>query len=320
LTLSRELLQICSAVISSSGNDRTGGVMRFSTIVALSAALLMAACGRPQASCSSPDSQAALRATLRDSLERSVQAKSKDAKGKAYVGTSKIGAAIADLKLVVENIRTTREDPNSTRKFCTGNLKAVFGTQALADADKAREIAGMANLSSAADSADIERGPDYLQGDLDYSVQRTDDGSKVVVEIDRSGGKLNVFAEALAGSLLRPILESSQRTEQASMADKRRQGAQAAAGKAAVEQATTELRWAEIALTNVWDALPAQPRQTMTLQQTSWKERKQASCRLEGRQRSSDATEQQVATLKCMRRETLERVADLQEYLRPADE
>jgi uncharacterized protein YecT (DUF1311 family) len=304
--------------IRSLKNDLSqGAVMRISSLLALAAVVLLAACGKPQATCSDADAQAALQTAIRDNLEKSVLAKSKDSEGKQYIGSSKIRAAIADLKLIVENIRTTKEDPNSTKKFCTGNLKVVFGTQDFTDADKTREIAGMPNVSSAADSAGIDKGVDYLKSDLDYSVQPTDDGSKVVAEFDAADGKLDLFGEVLAASLLRPILENRQRIDQenTALAEKQAQDALNAANEAAIEQASVTRKSADQALMAVWNSLDTDTKHALLPEQRAWIKRKDTSCKVQGLQSSTDPTEQQVATQNCVTQETQSRIYQLQNYM-----
>ena len=221
--------------------------MKFWALIIVSLSVALSACGKPQATCSDDTSKAALETAVREGLEKSVAARSKDSDGNQIVGFSKIRAAIADLKFVIENVRTTKEDPNSTKRFCTGNIKIVFGTQVFADADKAREIAGLPNLTQAADTAGIEKGADYLKGDLDYSVQPTDDGSKVIAEFEAADAKLDVFGEVVAASLLRSGLENKQRIDQenAALAQKQQQDAANAASRASIEEASVNRKSAD---------------------------------------------------------------------------
>lgn len=295
--------------------------MKFWAMIIVTLNLALSACGKPQATCSDDTSKAALEAAIREGLEKSVAARSKDSSGNQIVGFSKIRAAIADLKFVIENIRTTKEDPNSTKKFCTSNIKIVFGTQVFADADKAREIAGLSTLTQAADAAGIEKGADYLQGDLDYSVQPTDDGSKVVAEFEAADAKLDVFGEVVAASLLRSGLENKQRIDQenAAMADKQRQDAVNAASRASIEEASVNRKSADDALMAVWKGLDPAVRQQLLPQQKAWIKRKDATCKVQGLQSSTDPTEQQVATLNCITNETQSRIGELQGYLEGED-
>lgn len=253
-----------------------GDNMRFWAAFIISIGLTLSSCGKPEATCSSETSKGALELAIRDGLEKAVAARSKDSEGNQIVGFSKIRAAIADLKFVVENIRTTKEDPNSTKKFCNGSLKIVFGTQVFADADKARGIAGLSNLAEAADTANVEKGADYLRSDLDYSVQPTDDGSKIVAEFEAADAKLDVFAEVIAASLLRSGLETKQRMDQenAALAEKQQQDAVVVANRASVEEAALARRQADDALLAVWKGLDPGTRQQLLPQQRAWIKRR----------------------------------------------
>lgn len=291
--------------------------MKFRALIAVALIIALSACGKPQATCSDEASRAALESAIRDGLEKVVVARSKDSEGNQLVGFSKIRAAIASVKLVIENIRTTKEDPNSTKKFCSGNLKIVFGTQVFDDADKAREIAGLSSLNDATDTVGIEKGVDYLKGDLDYSVQPTDDGTKVVAEFESKDAKLDVFGEVLAASLLRSGLESKQRTDQenAALAEKQRQDAVNAASRATIEEAALSRRTADQALTAVWRGLEPGTRQELLSQQRAWIKRKDTTCKVQGLQSSTNPTEQQVAILNCITSETQSRIGALQGQL-----
>ncbi len=288
--------------------------MKFQALIGVALIIVLVACGKPQATCSDDASKAALESAIREGLEKVVAARSKDSEGNQLVGFSKIRAAIANIKLVLENIRTIKEDPNSTKKFCSGNLKIVFGTQVFNDADKAREIAGLSNLNDATSTVGIEKGVDYLQGDLEYSVQPTDDGTKVVAEFESKDAKLDVFGEVLAASLLRSGLESKQRTDQenAAQADKQRQDAVNAASRATIEEAAISRRTADEALTAVWRGLDPATRAELLPEQRAWIKRKDTTCKVQGLQSSTDPTEQKVAALNCVTSETQSRIGELQ--------
>lgn len=288
-----------------------------STMFALACTMLLAACGKPNSNCSDAGSQSALEAAIREGLEKSILAQAKGDDGVLAVEASKVRAAIADLKLVIENIRTTKEDPNSTKKFCTGNLKIVFGTHVFADAEKSREIAGMPTLTQAVDRAALEKGVDYLKGDLDYSVQPTDDGSKVVAEFEAASNKLDVFGEVVAASLLKGNLENKQRMDQANAAaaDKATQDALTAERQANLQQALVSRKAADVALGAAWQSLDPGMRQQLLPQQRAWIKRKDASCTVQGLQASTDPTEQKTAAENCVVSETQNRTNELQNYI-----
>lgn len=291
--------------------------MKWQLLIALVLSVALSACGKAETTCSSDAAKAALDSAFRSGLEKAVAAQTKDNNGNQLVDMSKIRAAIAALKAEVENIRTTKEDPNSTKKFCTGKIKIVFGTQVFADADKAREIAGLPNLAAAADTAGVEKGVDYIVSDLDYSVQPTDDGEKVVAEFEAADAKLDVYGEVVAASLLRSTLETKQRVDQenAAAAQKEQESAMAAANSAAIAEAEVNRKAADEALTAVWKGLDPGIRQSLLPQQRAWIARKDAMCKARGLQSSTDPTEQKVNAINCVTSETQSRISELQNYL-----
>lgn len=175
--------------------------------------LLLSGCGQASVSCSDDDAKSALESAIRENLEKIIIERAKTEDGSKPISNSAIRASIATIKLAIENIRTTKEDPDSTKRFCTGSLKIVFSTKTFSDASKARELIGLTDVEKMADAADIEKGADYLKGDLDYNVQPTDDGQKIYAEVENADDKLQVFGEVVAASLLKPSIETQARNQ-----------------------------------------------------------------------------------------------------------
>jgi hypothetical protein len=118
------------------------------------------------------------------------------------VDQSWVRASVDQLKISLENVRTSKSDPDSTKKFCESTVKVVIPMTLLDEADKARESLVNSNLSGSANfnlpirdlfrAANFEVGADTVQKDVSYSVQPTDDGKKVYLELQNpesvSGG------------------------------------------------------------------------------------------------------------------------------------
>jgi uncharacterized protein YecT (DUF1311 family) len=64
-----------------------------------------------------------------------------------------------------------------------------------------------------------------------------------------------------------------------------------------------------------WRALDPDTRQQLLPEQRIWIKRKDASCRVQGLQSSTDPTEQRAATLNCIASQTQARTSELQGYL-----
>jgi hypothetical protein len=161
--------------------------------LALSAMLLAGCSAFGETDCSDQAAKDALETAIREGLEDVTLKRAKDKNGNLLIGSSSVRASIGKLKLIIEDICTTKEDPNSTKRFCTGSLKIVFSAETFQSADAARELLGLPKIETAIEGAELDKGVDYLKDMLDYSVQPTDDGSTVFAEFEGADGKLDIF-------------------------------------------------------------------------------------------------------------------------------
>lgn len=293
--------------------------MRSSRVsVVLLGALLLSGCGQAAVSCSDDDAKSALEAAIRENLEKITIERAKGEDGSQPISNSAIRASISKIKLVIENIRTTKEDPDSTKRFCTGSLKIVFSTKTFSDASKARELVGLSDVEKMADAAYIEKGADYLKGDLDYNVQPTDDGEKIYAEFENADDKLQVFGEVVAASLLKSSIETQVRNEQEQeeFARKEEEAALDMQNAANLEQANVAAKSADQALTVAWQSLAPETRKRLLPQQRVWIKQKDSSCKVRGLQGSTVPAEQKAIEVLCKAEVSTERATQLQGYLR----
>jgi len=278
---------------------------------------LLSGCGQSAVTCSDEGAKKALESAIRESLEEVAVERVKDENGSQPISNSSIRAAIAEIKLVIENIRTTKEDPNSTKKFCTGSLKIVFSPETFEAATKARQLVNLSSVEEMADLADVEKGADYLKGELDYNVQPTDDGEKIFAEFENADGKLDVFGEVIAASLLKTRIEAQARDnqQQAEAAQREADAAIAAANKANLDQASLALKSADQALNYAWQSIDAETRKSILAQQRIWIKQKDSSCKVEALQSSTNPAEQKIYELQCKANVTNSRAQELQGYI-----
>ena len=290
---------------------------KFLLALALASLALTACSAISGTNCSDEASKQALESAIREGLEKATIKQSKGDDGNYLISPSSIRASIAKIKLVIEDIRTTKEDPNSTKRFCTGTIKIVFSPETFEAAESARELVGLPKISIAVDDADLEKGADYLKGSLDYSVQPTDDGSKVFAEFDGSDGKLEIFGEVVAASLLRDRIENKIRVEkqEAEFARKQEEEAMQAMLNAGLEAASARRKASNEAIGVVWNSIDATTRQQLLPQQRAWIKLKDSTCRVEGLQHSTEPIEQKTAEADCQARENNSRAQQLQRYV-----
>lgn len=287
--------------------SRGRAAWRVATIAAL--ALGLAACGKGKAvQCTAASAQAPVVDIVKEHLEHSV---SRALRGNNAGGSlSKIRAAIAQLVVTIEDIRTSKEDPNSTKRFCTGTLRIRFPADALADADRAREAANLNSVSDLADSSDVERHADSFTSTIEFNVQPTDDGSKVFAETESGNNMFDFASELLSSSLMRAAVEDQQRQQQAAadQATADQNAALAEQRDANLSAAKTENQLAVQTINAVWKALSPGTRSQLMPLQRAWVRKKTADCAVEAASASTDPTDRETARLQCDTRAENERV------------
>jgi hypothetical protein len=145
-------------------------------------ALLLVACGKSglstsKAECSSENTQASLQNAIKDSYEKYV--KSQD-----DLDTSKARATFAQIKVNIDNVRTTKEDPNSTKKFCAGTIKLSIPAELLASLENTVETANKGRFKDVVKPFGLDADANVFSKDIEYSVQPSDDGKSLFTDLD----------------------------------------------------------------------------------------------------------------------------------------
>jgi uncharacterized protein YecT (DUF1311 family) len=271
---------------------------------------------KPQVQCSSSDATTTTISLLKEALEKETYTRASGADNSQSVSKSGIRAAIAQIVFTIDDVRTTKQDPNSTKRFCQGTLKIRFPAEDLSNADEARSAAGLGTVTQLADANDVERNADTFSAKVDYDVQPTDQGDKLFAETETKSPIMNVAAEVLASSLLHNAVERAAAAEkEAQQTQEAEQNAALAEQKAAnLNSAKTDNQLALQSILAVWRAIPASTRTQLLPQQRAWVRKKDADCRVEAASASTDPTELEVARLNCDTRMTQERISSLQPY------
>ncbi|WP_375271345.1 lysozyme inhibitor LprI family protein [Sphingomonas sp.] len=268
------------------------------------------------AGCSSEISQATVIDLVRSQIEQAVSNQVRGDDGVRTVGSSKIRAALAELVIALDDIRTSKSDPNSTKKFCTATLRVRFPSDALTDADKARAAAGENDVSDLASDLDVERAADSFTTSIEFNVQPTDDRSKVFAEAEGSNAMYGFAAQVVASSLLRSAIEGTRREQDQAVAQQA--AAENAAAdeqkKAGVEAARADNQLAAQTIAASWKAIDDGTRARLLPAQRAWIRKKDADCGVEAASASVDPTERETARLQCDTRVTQDRTSWLAQF------
>ena len=285
--------------------------------IAVGGALAVAGCDRRTVvECSGASAASPVVSIVKEELERQVSNKVRGDGAARLVSLSKIRAAINQLTISLDDIRTSKEDPNSTKRFCSATLKVRFASDLLDDADRARTATESSSVSDLADANEVERRADSFSAPIDFNIQPTDDGSKVFAETESGNNLFGFAAEVLASALIRAKVEEGQRAEdQASAAaEQEQQNALVAQRAANLESAKTDNQLAVQTIGATWKALADETRARLLPVQRAWIRKKEADCRVEAASTSIDPSEREVARLMCDTRITQERITWLAGY------
>jgi uncharacterized protein YecT (DUF1311 family) len=281
---------------------------------------VLAGCNKQPVECSAESAAEPVIAIVKEQLEREAANRSRQ-DGNQMVSKSKIRAALAELAITLEDVRTSREDPNSTKRFCEATLKMRFPAALIEDAEKAREAVGLNTVSEMADNLDIYRAADSFSAPIQFYVQPTDDGSKVFAETESGNSFFELGGEILASGLLRYNVEEQQALEanaqaSAAAAEEAALGEQRAAN---VNAAKVDNQLAVQTIAAVWKSIPSDVRMRLTPAQKAWIRKKDADCRVEAAAASTEPSEMEVARLNCDTRLQSDRTSWLTQFRNSED-
>lgn len=146
------------------------------------------AIGSKKIDCLNESGNQSVLATLTDNAEKAIKGERDD------ISISEIRAAINNLKLSTKNVRTSKEDPNSTKVFCEAEVTISTPVNMINDANEALKASGndkkidliledygLKPSSAAANS---------YEGTISYNIQPTDDGKTILSSIDDGNDQL----------------------------------------------------------------------------------------------------------------------------------
>jgi uncharacterized protein YecT (DUF1311 family) len=284
-----------------------------------SAALILASCNKNSAvECTNLDGQATINAILTEQIVQATRDQlGTTAAAQPQTNEAKIRATVAQIKILIEDIRTTQKNENSTKRSCGATLKLVMPLNMIANAEKFRATNQLAPISSLTDAVGLQRTADSFTHQLTYSVQPTDDKKKVYGEVEAFGPVANALGEIIATHMVLPIIEASQQSEaaaaqaQQALIDQQTQ----AQSQADLELATAENKLAVQAYTEVWKALPDPIRAQNVEIQRAWAKKKTADCNIRAAETSTDPLIKEATRLRCETEQTQGRVEELKGLL-----
>lgn len=136
-------------------------------------------------------------------LEKEIQSQVKSMTIEREVKTDSSGvrASISQLDLAIEDVRTSKKDPNSTKEFCSATLNVGFNSDMIKKTNFVRDYYGQEKLDEEAFQQGFDMEGNNLSYELDYSVQPTDKGEKAFGDLQNGDELISFIAEAIVDSI-----------------------------------------------------------------------------------------------------------------------
>jgi len=278
---------------------------------------LLSSCGVAATGCASDTSREVITSLVREQVAEAAEAELALEDGSRMSAASKVRATVAELKVLIEDIRTTKKDPDSTKRFCAGTARVVIPLTMIQDADQTRKLLDLSSVDSLLEKAGLTRSADALTFDLEDSVQPTDKRDKIYGEVEGASPKFAALGQVVGAHLARDEIEGASKAWAAKAAAAEAETARQteAAQKADLDMAAAENKLANQQINAVWKALPEDARSQLLEMQRAWVRKKTADCNIEAAGASTEALPKEAARLRCDTRLTTTRISELQSLM-----
>lgn len=246
------------------------------------------------ASCSSPSAIKLIKEIISDNVEARARDENKDLPEANRLDLSKIRALAGEVQFDLQDVVTTKNDPNSTKKFCEGSLTIRLPESTLSNANDKRKEVGKNSIKTLAEDANFKADLNKFTKKVAYNVQPTDDGKKVYVGLESGSGAQELVAETViwAAVNLRQTEVRTSSIQAAATAPTAPAAtdaptpaivAPAVQGQpvqvsAALEASTAEYQSAEREINVVWKSLPKPVRDAHLDAQRAFNAAKESTC------------------------------------------
>ena len=292
--------------------------MRGIILLAL-AAISLSGCDKVANQCSTDDAKSVITDLIKDDVQKLAgkMLNGNDPNGEGAIAPSTIRATINKLVFSISDIRTVKNDTESTSKDCKGSIEVKIPVEIINDANAARQNLSKNDVRSFADVSGLKVNVDKFTVELAYKVQPTDDGKKIHGETEVGTPFISFVSEVVANQLASAVIQQAQMKQKQ---DEEQQAAQQNAAtedqrKAGLQYAQAEYKLAIQTINAVWQSVDQDVRSQMLPLQKAWVKKTDADCRVEAAGASIDPTEIETGRLTCLARENKSRADYLRQYL-----
>jgi uncharacterized protein YecT (DUF1311 family) len=218
---------------------------------------------------------------------------------------------------------TDSADPDSSRQFCSARVMLKIPDNVIEAADNTRTLAEMISIKKLANQNKVERSGDKYGMELEYSIQPTDDGTKLIAETDGDSSLFTFLTELFSSYLLSDEVRNSViQAEKAEAAEEREkqlaaeelEGALKSEASANLDEAKVQYKMSMDRINAVWAAIPKSTRSGLLPMQRAWIKKKEAACRVEAAGSDEQTSNREANRLRCDVRITDARANQLERF------
>lgn len=284
------------------------------------APLALAACApvTETAACGSDEAKSVIDELFKEELQYAIQNELDKQKELGSYDATELDNAVERLRVSLADVRTAQDDPNSNRFSCRATIQLDIPNEVERKANESLAMAELDNVKAIGNRYKMKREGGQFTTDFDYFIQPTDDGSKLLAEMDDDSAVLSFMSEVLAFYLLSDEIreekiaeDQAEAEEKAKIREEERKQkaiedeAQAAfegEAAAALKAAKAERQIASENIQAVWLAMPKAAQSSIEARHSAWVEQMKATC---ATRRGTDEREamREARELSCQTRE-----------------
>jgi uncharacterized protein YecT (DUF1311 family) len=285
--------------------------------------------GKVEVECGSSATTSAVEEMLQKRLDDSVR-NQLDTEGSIDgYDSAKLRSGTRQIKVSLEDVRTIKNDPDSSRKFCSARIQLALPNNVITAADSARMIAKLDDVKKLAHQNRIERSGNRYGRELEYSIQPTDDGKKIIAETDEESSLFTFLTELFSSYLLSEEIRNkaieadkiaADEARDAKLAEQEVVGARNEESSANLNEAKVENKLAVQRINAVWGGIPKSTKSRLLDLQRAWIRKTTAQCRVEAAGTSELSADRDAVRLRCETRAQLERSRQLERFVSYEDD
>ncbi|MEZ5692384.1 MAG: hypothetical protein R3D99_00750 [Altererythrobacter sp.] len=281
--------------------------------------VLLGGCNMTSSSeCGSPEAKELIDDLLKEELEYSIQNELDARKELGSYDATELENAVKRIKIALNDVRTSRDDPDSDRYSCRATLSLELPDVVEKKANEVRSMAEMGTVRELANRYKMKRRGGTYTTDFDYFIQPTDDGEKLFAEMDDDSPALSFLGETLASYLLADEIREEKIAEDMAKAEAEREVREAelaeqqmeneakqafeAEGAAALNSAQVQRKLASERINAVWTAMPVSFQKDLDSLHNAWVKEMKARCATEAAGTDTRSSMRKARELSCQTR------------------